>query len=105
MKADESFIFSFANRDELAPFKSPVYKNNANAMYSKSTYGPTFGGGHDFYIADKANAGTASYTNFGHTYRLPNGYVYTTARAKILLAGSYNFTPTDVEVYYFVNDE
>ncbi|CAB4001290.1 basement membrane-specific heparan sulfate proteoglycan core -like [Paramuricea clavata] len=105
IKADTSFIFSFSNRDDLAPFKSPVYQNNANAMYTNNGYGPTFGGGHDIHIANNANGGTSSYTNFGHTYKPPSDYKYTTNAAKRLLAGSYNFTPSDVEVYYFANSK
>ena len=54
IKADASFIFSFSNRDGLGPFKSLVYQNNANAMYTNNGYGPTFGGGHDIYIANNA---------------------------------------------------
>ena len=74
-------------------------------MYNNVGYGPTFGGGHDLYIANNANAGTASYTNFGHTYKPPTGYSYNTVKTKNLLAGTYNFTPSDVEVYYFVSSE
>ena len=105
IKADTSFVFSFSNRDDLAPFKSLVYQNNANAIYTNNGYGPTFGGGHDIHIANNANGGTSSYTNFGHTYKPPSDYKYTTNAAKQLLAGSYNFTPSDVEVYYFANSK
>lgn len=103
-KGDESFLFSFANRDKLAPFKSAI-KSNSNAIYNNNGYGPTFGSGHDFYIANNANGGTASYTQFGSSYKPPTGYQYNTFRTKALLAGSYNFSPTNVEVYFFVNSE
>ena len=104
-KGDGSFIFSFVNRDHLAPFKSIIYKNSNNAIYTNNAYGPTFGNGHDLYIANNAYAVTASYTMFGATYKPPTGYSYNTARTKALLAGSYNFSPTNVEVYFFVNSE
>jgi hypothetical protein len=101
MRADGSFLFSFANRDDLAPFKMPIYQNQANAMYNNKGYGPTFGSGHDLHVANNANVGASSYTNLGNTYELPPGYSYNTAKAKDLLAGTYKYTPTDVEVYYF----
>ena len=102
IKSDTSFLFSFSNRDGLGPFKSPVYQNSANAMYTNNGYGPTFGA-HDIYIANNANGGIASYSNFGYTYKPPSDYKYGTQKAKQLLAGTYNFTPSDVEVYYFDN--
>ena len=101
IRSDGSFLFSFANRDDLAPFKMPVYQNQGNALYTNNGYGPTFGGGHDLYIANNAYPGSASYSRLGHTYKPPPGYSYNTAKTKNLLAGTFNFTPTDVEVYYF----
>ena len=101
IKCDECFLFSFANKDHLAPFKMPVYHNQGNAMYSSNRYGPTFGGGYDLNIANNANAGTDSYTMLGNAYKPPPGYSPNTAKTKNLLAGTFNFTPTDVEVYYF----
>ena len=104
--ADGSFVFSFANRDHLAPFKSTIYQNAVNAIYTNNGYGPTFGGGHDIYVANNANAGTVSYTNLGYTYKPPTaGYSYNTPKTKALLAGIYNYTPNEVEVYVFVNSE
>ena len=105
MAADGSFVFSFANRDHLAPFKSTIYQNAGHAIYTNNGYGPTFGGGHDIYVANNANAGTASYTNLGYTYKPPSGYSYNTPKTKGLLAGIYNYTPNDVEVYVFVSSE
>jgi len=43
-----------------------------NAMYTHPSYGPTFGGGHDLYIANKALSSTSSYTNGGHSYNFPS---------------------------------
>ena len=47
----------------------------------------------------------ASYTNFGYTYKLPNGCTYNTPETNAVLAGIYNYAPTGVEVYIFVNSE
>jgi hypothetical protein len=59
-----------------------------------------FGGGNDIRIVNKANANTDSYTNFGYTYRPPSGYTYNTDKVKNLLAGTYKFTPNEVETFY-----
>jgi hypothetical protein len=87
------------NKDNLPPFKSPV-KRNQYALYTKPTYGPTFGGGHDIHIANNSNANTGSYTNFDHSYQAPSGYSYGSTKARNLLAGTYRFTPNEVETFY-----
>ena len=91
----KSFIFSLVNKEGLAPFKS-MCSESSYAIYRGSSYGPTFGRGHDIHIADNANQNTNSYTNFGRYYSLPNGVTdrYT------ILAGTYNFSPDEVEVFY-----
>ena len=96
-----AFLFSIRNKDNIQPFKSLVYRNNGNAIYCRSDYGPTFGGGHDLHISDNANSNTNSYTNFGHTYQPPSGYNYGDANTRALLAGKHNFSPSEVEVFYF----
>jgi hypothetical protein len=98
--SSNAFIFSFVNKDNLPPFKSPV-KINQYALYTRPIYGPTFGGGHDIHIANNSNANTGSYTNFDHSYKAPTGYSYTSTEAKNLLAGTYRFTPNEVETFYF----
>jgi len=90
-----AFIFSLRNKEGLGPFKSMVRKPTY-AIYRSSGYGPTFGYGHDIYIADNANSNTNSYTNFGNSYSVPSGVQDST----IILAGTYNFTPDEMEVFY-----
>ena len=93
----KSFIFSLVDKEGLAPFKSMVkHASSSYAIYSYSSYGPTFGGGHDIRIAGSANQNTNSYTNFGSSYSLPNGV---TDRLTIL-AGTRSFSPDEVEVFY-----
>ena len=67
-----------------------------NAIYRGSSSGPTFGGGFDISIKDNANGNTNSYTDFGNSYSVPSGVQskYT------ILAGTRNFTPDEVEVFY-----
>ena len=90
-----SFIFSLLDKEGLAPFKSMV-TNTSLAIYREAGYGPTFGGGHDIYIADNANQNANSSTNFGTSYSLPNKVTdpYT------ILAGARYFSPDEVEVFY-----
>lgn len=94
-----SFLFSFKNRYGLDPFKLHI-KYSEHAIYGNNGYGPTFGGGHDIYIADNAGSNTNSYTNLGHNYVQLAGYKYGDSSTKNLLAGSYNFQPHEVEVFY-----
>ena len=72
--------------------------NPTYAIYRDSSYGPTFGGGHDIYISNNANSNTNSYTDFGESnyYSVPSGVQskYT------ILAGTRKFTPDEVEVFY-----
>ena len=90
-----AFIFSLRNKEGLDPFKSMV-TNPSNAIYKRQGYGPTFGGGHDIYIASNANGYAASYANFGRSYSVPSGV----QDKMTILAGTYNFTPDEVEVFY-----
>ena len=93
--SSKSFIFSLRNKEGLAPFKSMV-TNTSFSVYRGSSCGPTFGEGHDIYIADNANQNANSYTNFGTSYSLPNEVTdrYT------ILAGTRYFSPDEVEVFY-----
>ena len=99
-KSDVLFLFSLKNKDNVPPFKSPVYKNHEHAICSYPSYGPTFGGGHDLYISNDSHTNQQSCTNFGHSYQPPGGYYYGTPQTKSLLAGSYQFTPTEIEVFF-----
>jgi hypothetical protein len=99
--APGSFLFSLRNNDDLAPFKAPLRdENDVNAIYRYSGYGPSFGGGLDLFIADNAGSNTRSYTTFGFSYQAPPGYTYWEANTNSLLPGSFNFSPSQIEVLY-----
>ena len=100
-RADQSFIFSLKNRDNLPPFKSELERNRQYAMYAMENTGATFGAGWDLHISDNANSNSGSATRFGGSYKLPNGYYYSTEKTNNLLAGSFYFTPDEVEVLFF----
>ena len=98
-QAPGSFIYSLRNKENLPPFKAPLKdQNDVHAIYGGSSNGPTFGGGHDLHISNNAASNTGSYTNFGNTYQPPSGVSSTNT----ILAGTYNFSPTEVEVFYLV---
>ena len=79
----------------MSPFKSMV-TNPTYAIFRYSGYGPTFGNGHDIYIANNANSYTYSQANFGNHYSVPSGV----QDKKTILAGTMTFTPDDWEVFY-----
>lgn len=66
-------------------------KANSNAIYDNSSYGPTFGGGHDFYVSNQCDINYSSYCNTPSTY--------TGCSKDILTGGEYNFRVVDYEVY------
>ena len=66
-------------------------KNSTYNIYCNSGYGPTFGGGNDFYLCNNCNKEYSSYNNSDHSYQT-NG-------KKCAMAGTYNFFVKDYEVY------
>jgi hypothetical protein len=102
-RSKEAFIFSLKNKDGLPPFKSSVLKVEQAAV-SNICYGAVFGvfsGPPDLYITGHPPTTKCS-TDFGQGYKLPDGYEKGTDKAKSLLAGSYRFTPSEIEVFYQV---
>jgi len=89
----KSFIFLLRSTKGSAPSRWEV-TNTANAIYSYTAYGPTFGGGFDFYLCDNCNSTNSSYSNLGHSYGAP--------KDTSLLAGAYNFTVKDYECFQVV---
>ena len=57
-----SFIFSV----DLA---SKYPHSGDNAIYCGSSYGPSFGGGHDISINNNPNTSDPNYLNVNHTYK------------------------------------
>ena len=98
-QASGSFIFSLRNKENLPPFKAPLKSQGTPyAIYCRSSYGPIFGAGFDLYISNNAASNTNSYTSFGRYYQLPSGV----SSSSTILAGTYNFSPSEVEVFYLV---
>jgi len=68
--AATSFLFRL--RPGMRHYTVKKGKEN-NSMYTRDSYGPTFGGGHDLYIASNALSSTSSSTQGGHGYEF-QGY-------------------------------
>ena len=97
--SENAFLFSLHNQQQgLGPFKATV-KHPSGVILSQSNDGPIFGNPYDIYIADMANTNSRSYTGFGNfntNYNVPSGV----QNSKTVLAGTLNFTPDEVEVFY-----
>jgi hypothetical protein len=93
-----AFIFSLRrsgnSNKERFNVTQPTY-----AIYSYSSYGPTFGGGHDIYVSDSSNTNGNSNSDLGYFYQLPKNITYGSTEAKSYLAGSSNWKTTEIEVY------
>jgi len=68
-KSTETFLFRLRPSTRHYDVKSG---KEGYAIYRGSSYGPTFGGGHDIYIVNSALSSTSSYTNGGHSYNFPS---------------------------------
>jgi hypothetical protein len=96
-------LFSLRNNDDLAPFKAPLRDEIDRLAISRySGLGPTFGRGPDMHIADNAGSTTRSFTYFGDTYQPPPGYTFGETNTNSLLAGSFNFSPSETEALYII---
>lgn len=69
-----------------------------NAIYCNMSHGPRFGGGHDIFISDNSNVSNKNFSNFGYDYVLDE-YPYESEQANSFLAGSWNFTVEEIEVF------
>ena len=102
----KAFLFSLVNKPGWAPVKLPQtgkYSSGQLSIRFYSSYGPTFGGGYDIHISNSASSNSISYSNLGYTYSPPSGYSYSSTFAQTFLAGTYNFTPDEVETFYESN--
>jgi hypothetical protein len=90
---NRSFIFTLKNPSGTEAMKFSLSQPQY-AIYCNSAYGPTFGSGHDIYVANNSDANVSSYTNFG------TGYVnYTGREGRTVFTGAYNFRVKEIEVF------
>ena len=101
--APNSFIFSLRNKDKLKPFKAPLKDPNTINAIEVGGSGPRFGSGPDLSVlSEQFGSAKSGFTNFGVTYRPPPGYPAGGAKTNQLLAGSFMFTASEIEVYHLV---
>jgi len=85
------FLFTLTNSFGSSP--THFYSKNANSIYNNTSYGPTFGSGHDLHISSNCQSNNSSYSNF------PHGYTDSLGNANNTFAGARNFTVSDIEVF------
>ncbi len=72
----KGFLLQVDLNNKYAPTRLPAY-----SVYATNGYGPTFGGGHDFNIANNANSGNNCYSNLLHSYVYVSGQQALTGQA------------------------
>jgi hypothetical protein len=95
-KADttgQSFLFS-VNNPHNHDFGPIGLQSQQYAIYCDSSYGPTFGDGHDLHIANDCNGNTSSYTSLGNAY-VNDTNMYGT----LVFTGQQTFTVKEIEVF------
>ena len=100
-------MFSLKNKDNLQPFKLPIVQVDT-ATISNPSYGALFGAGSTYSGIDLFISGhppsSKCYADLGNSYKLPEGYMKGTDEARNLLAGSFWFLPSEIEVFYQVKN-
>jgi len=85
-----SFLFRLRPVTARYPIKS---SKTTRAIYAYSSYGPTFGDGHDLYIVNNALSSSNSHTKGNTAYQFPG-----TSVTYALSDGTYNFKVKDYVV-------
>ena len=102
--SSKAFIYSLTYNNSSGhvvynPVKLQVKPDNYQyAVLRCASSGPRFGA-IDIYISNNAASNQYSCTYCGWKYPLPPGYSLSGSNCKFY-AGSYEFTPTDIEVFY-----
>ena len=94
-----AFVYTLTNPSNK-PLKLAVNAQGTNAVIDCSWYGPSFGNGHDLYIADQSNSNTYSHAN-SNSYAYPNG-LSGGAGGNFMVGGATNnrnFQTVEIEVY------
>ena len=97
-----AFIFSLRRNGTSTNEKYKV-TNRHTAYFGHSSSNSHlfgFGGAHDIAVKNNSNTETGSYTHFGYSYQLPEGYTFESESAKNYLSGNYNqWLTTEIEVF------
>eukprot|EP00586_Coscinodiscus_wailesii_P010113 CAMPEP_0172490414 /NCGR_PEP_ID=MMETSP1066-20121228/20820_1 /TAXON_ID=671091 /ORGANISM="Coscinodiscus wailesii, Strain CCMP2513" /LENGTH=605 /DNA_ID=CAMNT_0013258867 /DNA_START=47 /DNA_END=1864 /DNA_ORIENTATION=+ len=93
-ESSKSFIFALTWANGDAPIKMvQIEPNVSEAICQVASYGPTFGEGHDIYVADNPNSNSNSFVSIGATYICPEG------QSSDFITGSENFKVQEMEVF------
>ena len=87
-----AFLFSLTNNFKHEQSGTGPY--GFHSVFDCGNYGPTFGGGHDFYI----NLATTTYNNLGYTYACRVG-TFGSTECRNDFSGTYQPVLVEVEVY------
>ncbi|EDO33889.1 predicted protein [Nematostella vectensis] len=100
--SSKSFLYTLCNKNGYRPEKLPLRDPpDRIAIRDHTSCGPVFGGGGDLFIADNAGGNEESYTE-PHTYARPQGV--TSDGPCDVFAGTWSFTPDEMEVFHEVVD-
>lgn len=94
----KAFIYSITQKT-----KHEQYQNKDQALYHANSFMLWFG--YDILLYDQCNNNSSSYSNFGTTYKPPDGMAQGSAEANNYLAGAHNFKVTEIEVFKVVIEE
>lgn len=101
LRDENAFIFSLRNKD-MNPFRTWSSEESAEAICCHPSYGPTFGYSGDLFISTNSNINSNSYTDFGCSFK-HGSYLTGSVEAATILAGSFNFQITEIEVFTVAN--
>jgi hypothetical protein len=97
----KSFVFTLKNPSGTGPLKFPLryfaVHEHHGAIYSGPGHGPTFGAGHDLYMAENSHGNLNSYSNLGVDYLNLSGLL-----GAFGLTGARNFQTTEIEVFELI---
>ncbi|CDW74544.1 UNKNOWN [Stylonychia lemnae] len=94
----KAFIFSLTKKT-----KHEQYQNKDQALYYANSFMLWFG--YDILLYTDCNNNASSYSNFGTTYKPPDGIVQGQDSANTYLAGSHYFSVKEIEVYKVSKEE
>lgn len=96
----DAIIFSLVNREKKPARFDIAPGREQYAIFCNPQYGPTFGGGHDFFIANNCDQpDSGSNSNLGHCFRSDQSPITTVEKARTFLGGTVGFRVEDIEVF------
>jgi len=89
-----TFLFTLTNPHNIPPTRYSAKSNDNNSIFCHSTYGPTFGSGHDIYICNNSNVSGNNCSSY-----FPGSYQDSTGRGQATFTGAFNFQTSEIEVF------